>query len=199
MKLVVASRNQHKVAEIQALLGSVPDLEVVSLDGYSVPEIIEDQDTFLGNAAKKAVETARQINAVVLADDSGLSVDALGGAPGVYSARYAGAGATSSQLCAKLLRELKDVPSARRTAHFVTVLVAAGPEKILCTAEGQVDGLIAEEMRGQHGFGYDPVFYYPPLRKTFAELSPEEKNKHSHRYRALQNLLTQLKPIYGAC
>ena len=224
MKLVVASHNPHKAAEIRAILGNIPDLEIVSL-GSGLPEIVEDKDTFLGNAAKKAIETARAISGkvlpgdsaggdfrprrggvrsegksfpgvagiAVLADDSGLSVDALNGAPGVYSARYAGENATSVQLCEKLLRELKDVPPARRTAHFITVLVVADSEKILYTAEGKVEGLITEEMRGAQGFGYDPVFYYPPLQKTFAELMPEEKNKHSHRYRALQNLLTQLK------
>jgi len=196
MKLVAASRNPHKVAEIKAILETCPGLEIISLDGYTVPEIIEDQDTFLGNAAKKAVETARAIadkNIAVLADDSGLSVDALGGAPGVYSARYAGAGANSRQLCEKLLGELTNVPPARRTARFSTVLVIAGPDgQILYTAEGVCEGLIAGEMRGTNGFGYDPVFYYPPLNKTFAELTSEEKNQCSHRYLALQNLLNKM-------
>jgi len=196
MKLVVASRNPHKIAEIRAILGACPGLEIISLGSYSVPEIVEDQDTFLGNAAKKAVETARAIadkNIAVLADDSGLSVDALGGAPGVYSARYAGEGANSRQLCEKLLGELKNVPPARRTARFSTVLVIAAPDgKILYTAEGICEGLIAGEMRGTNGFGYDPVFYYPPLNKTFAELTPEEKNQCSHRYLALQNLLNKM-------
>jgi XTP/dITP diphosphohydrolase len=197
MKLVIASRNQHKVAEIEAILGKISGLEIVSLDGYAVPEIIEDQETFQGNAAKKALETARQINEIVLADDSGLMVDALQGAPGVYSARYAGAGATSRQLCEKLLRELKNVPAARRTACFATALVVADPQKILYTAEGRCAGLITETMRGNNGFGYDPVFYFPPLKETFAELSPEEKNRHSHRRRALENLLIQLKPKFS--
>ncbi|MDR1113880.1 MAG: RdgB/HAM1 family non-canonical purine NTP pyrophosphatase [Candidatus Margulisbacteria bacterium] len=197
MKLVIASRNQHKVTEIKAILGKISGLEIVSLNGYAVPEIIEDQETFQGNAAKKALETAKHINETVLSDDSGLMVDALHGAPGVYSARYAGAGATSRQLCEKLLRELKNVPAARRTACFATVLVVADPRKILHTAEGKCAGLITEDMRGNNGFGYDPVFYFPPLKKTFAELSPEEKNKHSHRRRALENLLIQLKPKFS--
>ncbi|GBR76616.1 deoxyribonucleotide triphosphate pyrophosphatase [Candidatus Termititenax persephonae] len=194
MRLVVASRNQHKIAEIQAILGQVAGLEIAALDGYAAPEIIEDADTFLGNASKKALETARQLGEIVLADDSGLMVDALGGAPGVYSARYAGEGASSEQLCSLLLRNLKDVPPERRTARFVTVLVVANPEKILYTAEGYCEGLIIEERRGTRDFGYDPVFYYPPLGKTFAELPSDVKNQHSHRYRALQDLLTQLKP-----
>lgn len=194
MKLVVASRNAHKVQEIKAILSGAPNLEIVALDGYSVPEIVEDKDTFLGNAVKKAVETARYIQETVLADDSGLSVDALNGAPGVYSARYAGEGATSQQLCEKLLQELKDVPAAQRTARFSTVLAIANPQgKMLHTAEGLCAGLITEEMRGANGFGYDPVFFYPPLNKTFAELTPEEKNLHSHRNKALQNLLSQIK------
>ncbi|GBR72244.1 deoxyribonucleotide triphosphate pyrophosphatase [Candidatus Termititenax spirochaetophilus] len=194
MKLVIASRNKHKVAEIQAILSQVSDLEIASLDGYDVPEIIEDRDTFLGNASKKALETAKYINAAVLADDSGLMVDALNGAPGVYSARYAGEGASSAQLCEKLLSELKNVPPEKRTAHFVTTLVIAAPDgKILHTAEGKVDGVITEAMHGANGFGYDPVFYCPPLNKTFAELEPAEKNQHSHRWLALQNLLVKLR------
>jgi XTP/dITP diphosphohydrolase len=198
MKLVIASRNQHKIQEIKTILGKISSLEIVALDGYSVPEINEDQDTFLGNAAKKALETARYINETVLADDSGLAVDALGGAPGVYSARYAGAGASSEQLCEKLLGELRGIPAARRAACFVTALVMASPQKILYTAEGKCAGLIAEFPRGQNGFGYDPVFYFPPLGKTFAELSPEEKNAHSHRRRALENLFIQLKSEFSA-
>ena len=194
MKLVIASRNPHKIKEIKAILGQISDLEIVSLDDYAVPEIDEDQDTFLGNASKKALETAQYINETVLADDSGLMVDALGGAPGVYSARYAGVGATSRQLCEKLLRELKDIPAARRAARFTTVLVVAAPDgRVLYTAEGSVAGIIAEEMRGLNGFGYDPVFYYPPLGKTFAELTPAEKNQHSHRFRALQDLLEKMR------
>ncbi|MDR1452745.1 MAG: RdgB/HAM1 family non-canonical purine NTP pyrophosphatase [Candidatus Margulisbacteria bacterium] len=217
MKLVIASRNQHKIKEIKAILDQISELEIVPLDGYAAPEIDEDQDTFLGNATKKALETAKYINETVLADDSGLVVDALGGAPGVYSARYAVcergiptrearsaalavgcADANSGQLCAKLLRELKDIPAARRAACFVTTLVVASPQKILYTAEGRCAGLIAEAPRGEQGFGYDPVFYYPPLGRTFAELSPEEKNAHSHRRRALENLFIQLKSGFSA-
>jgi len=223
MKLIIASRNKHKVTEIQAILSSVPNLEIVSLDGYVVPEIIEDQDTFIGNATKKAVETAIAVAGntlpfgltpppaeppgkifpatalAVLADDSGLSVDALDGAPGVHSAYYAGQGATSQQLCEKLLRELKGVPPENRTARFTTVLVIAAPSvsggavKILYTAEGVCEGLITEEMRGNSGFGYDPVFYYPSAKKTFAEMTAEEKNLRSHRYLALQDLLGKIK------
>ena len=237
MKLVIASRNEHKVTEIKAMLSGISDLEIVSLDGYAVPGIIEDQDTFLGNATKKAVETVKAIEEnislsgltppptaptseifssmaktpsekpqlakgnlfpgiAVLADDSGLMVDALDGVPGVYSARYAGEGATSQQLCEKLLHELKNVPLEKRTAQFTTVLVVAAPDgKILYTAKGVCEGVIIEEMRGTNGFGYDPVFYYPPLKKTFAELTPEEKNLHSHRYLALRDLLSKIIKI----
>ncbi|MDR2431156.1 MAG: RdgB/HAM1 family non-canonical purine NTP pyrophosphatase [Candidatus Margulisbacteria bacterium] len=194
MKLVIASRNKHKVAEIQTLLAGAPGLTVVSLDGYAVPQIVEDRDAFLGNALKKAVETAGYIKETVLADDSGLSVDALNGAPGVYSARYAGDGASSARLCAKLLRELEGIPAARRTARFTAALAVAAPDgRVLHTAEGIVEGVIASEIRGVNGFGYDPVFYYPPLKKTFAEMSPAEKNLHSHRYRALRELLKKLR------
>ncbi|MDR1997916.1 MAG: RdgB/HAM1 family non-canonical purine NTP pyrophosphatase [Candidatus Margulisbacteria bacterium] len=194
MRLLIASRNAHKVREIQAILGQLPELELVALDGYAVPEVTEDQTTFLGNATKKALETAGHSGEIALADDSGLMVEALNGAPGVYSARYAGADAGSGALCARLLRELKNVPPEKRAARFMTVLVVASPErKILYTAEGTCAGYILEEMRGNNGFGYDPVFYYPPLKKTFAELTPAEKNQCSHRQRALQNLLNKIK------
>jgi XTP/dITP diphosphohydrolase len=191
MKLVIATRNQHKLKEIKKILHN--HIDVVSLEQYGpLPDIDEDQDTFIGNASKKALETARQINATVIADDSGLCVDALNGDPGVRSARYAGPDATYQDLCHKLLDNLKNIPDEKRTAHFITVIAVATPEKILFTCEGKADGMIIRELRGNQGFGYDPVFYYPPLQKTFAELSENEKNAVSHRARALQVLKEKL-------
>jgi XTP/dITP diphosphohydrolase len=200
MKLVIATRNKHKLKEIQAILSSsfVPTfppsskevpLEIVSLAEYGdLPDIIEDQETFVGNAQKKALETAQMIDEIVIADDSGLSVDALGGEPGVRSARYAGANATYQDLCYKLLKNLENIPEENRTAHFTTVIAVAKPGRMLLTVEGRCDGLIIHELRGTNGFGYDPIFLYPPLKKTFAELSSPEKNKVSHRAHALQAL-----------
>lgn len=187
MRLVIATKNKHKLQEIKAILGELPGYEIVSLENYpDVPEVVEDQETFVGNAHKKALETAAFLNEVVVADDSGLSVDALNGEPGVYSARYAGPGATYKELCQKLLTNLKNV--GQRSAHFTTVIAVAKPNQILQTLEGICEGEIIQEMRGTNGFGYDPVFYYQPLNKTFAEMSEQEKNQISHRARALVKL-----------
>lgn len=188
-KLVVATRNKHKLLEIQAILQDLPGFTLVSLNEYPhAPEVEEDQDSFLGNARKKALTIANYTGELTIADDSGLSVDALAGEPGVHSARYAGPKATYTDLCQKLLTNLKDIPDEQRTARFTTVISGALPNKLLFDVVGTCEGRIIREMRGEQGFGYDPVFLYPELNKTFAELTAEEKNTISHRARALQQL-----------
>ncbi len=184
--LVIATRNKGKLAEFKELLKGF-DLEVRGLDDFGpIPEVMEDGETFEENAVKKARFTAKVLGLPALADDSGLVVKALGGAPGVYSARYAGAGANDEANNKKLLKAMEGV--ADRQAEFVCVIAIAVPRGPALIYEGRCQGEILEEARGKGGFGYDPVFYYPPLKKSFAELSPEEKNKVSHRGRAMNEL-----------
>jgi XTP/dITP diphosphohydrolase len=195
-RLVVATRNEHKLEEIQAILKGLSGFNLVSLNEYpQAPEVDEDQDTFIGNAQKKALTIANYTGELTIADDSGLSVDALHGEPGVRSARYAGPGATYTNLCHKLLKNLEHIPAEKRTARFTTVISLAAPEKILFDITGICEGLIINELRGRSGFGYDPVFLYPELNKTFAELTAEEKNTISHRARALRQLPVILEKL----
>jgi XTP/dITP diphosphohydrolase len=197
VRLVLATRNAHKVAEISRLLeGSGVACE--TLDAHpGVAEVVEDRPTIEGNAGKKAAETARACGTWALADDTGLEVDALDGAPGVISARWAGPGCTYADNCAKLLRELSGVPPERRQARFRTVMALADPEGRVETAEGRLDGTVTESPRGDGGFGYDPVFALPDGR-TLAELAPDEKNALSHRGRALRAILPRLKALAAA-
>lgn len=196
--LIVATRNKGKASEFARLFGEI-GIEVRSLSDYpDMPEVAEDGDTFAANALLKASAIARIAGEPVLADDSGLCVDALGGAPGVYSARYAGERATDADNNAKLLRALGELPSAPRdgapqllsAARFVCALVLYDPaDGRTIAAEGVCEGGIIAEPRGANGFGYDPLFYIPALGRTMAELSPEEKNRISHRAQALRQLL----------
>ncbi|MDZ7315647.1 MAG: RdgB/HAM1 family non-canonical purine NTP pyrophosphatase [candidate division KSB1 bacterium] len=195
-QIILATRNRDKVLEIKALLRDLP-IEIRSLADLSELEIEEDQDTIQGNAEKKARRLFESFHIPSLADDTGLEVDALGGAPGVYSARYAGDKASYEENVDKLLKELSGVPLEQRTARFRTVMAFAYEGGILFS-EGVCEGLILFERRGNGGFGYDPVFYYPPLQKTFAELTLEEKNSVSHRSIALQNMKMLLNRLYGA-
>ena len=183
MKLVIASSNRGKIAEFQKLLEK-SNIVLSSLADYpDMPEIIEDGATFLENALKKARMTSSFTNLPALADDSGLEVDALGGAPGVYSARFA---PTSEARNDKLLTMLKKVPDNLRTARFVCALAFVRPDGFEWTTLGVCEGTITHEPRGNSGFGYDPVFYYAPSAKTFAEIPPYEKNSVSHRGNAMQ-------------
>lgn len=194
-RLILATSNPHKVAELRALLSGV-NVEIGHLGELgNPPELAEPHDTFAQNALAKALTVARHTGELALADDSGLMVDALGGAPGVMSARYAGEGATDEDLVAKLLAELKGVPPAERTARFVCVLVLASPEGEVGRWVGQVEGIIADEPLGANGFGYDPVFWYPPARITFAQMTPTNKNAVSHRGRALRAFAADLPAI----
>lgn len=194
VRLVLATRNAHKAAEIARLLEGT-GVECATLDAFpGVPEVVEDRDTLAGNAVKKAAETARACGTWALADDTGLEVDALGGAPGVYSARWAGPGCSYADNCAKLLRETAGLPDARRAARFRTVLALSDPSGTVETVEGRLDGAVARAARGDGGFGYDPVFVLPDGR-TLAELSADEKNELSHRGRALRAILPKLRAL----
>lgn len=194
MKLIIASNNAHKVSEIKAILGCFYD-EILSLREAEIDiDVVEDADTFEGNALKKAREVFAVADAdAVLSDDSGLMVDALGGAPGVYSARYAGEGHDDAANNAKLLDALKDVPGEKRTARFRTSVALIRRGMPAVTADGSVEGVILHSPQGENGFGYDPLFYYEPLKKSFAQLTPEEKNSVSHRRRALESLCDKLR------
>jgi XTP/dITP diphosphohydrolase len=192
-RLVFATRNRGKVVELRALLADL-GIDVLSLDDLTVPvpDVVEDGDTFAANAAKKALAVSRATGLPALADDSGLEVDALGGAPGVRSARYAGEGAGDAANNARLLDALAGVPPERRTARFRSCLALADTagslgERVL-TAEGACEGRILDRPRGTGGFGYDPLFYVPELDATFAELGVGTKNDHSHRARAMQTM-----------
>ena len=194
MKLIIASNNAHKVSEIKAILGCFYD-EILSLREAGIDmDVVEDANTFEGNALKKAREVFAVADAdAVLSDDSGLMVDALGGAPGVYSARYAGEGHDDAANNAKLLDALKDVPGEKRTARFRTSVAPIRRGMPAVTADGSVEGVILHSPQGENGFGYDPLFYYEPLKKSFAQLTPEEKNSVSHRRRALESLCDKLR------
>lgn len=194
VRLVLATRNAHKAAEISRLLeGS--GVECSGLDGLpGVPDVVEDLDTLEGNAAKKAVMTARACGTWALADDTGLEVAALSGAPGVFSARWAGPACSYADNCAKLLRELSGVPAHRRAARFRTVMALSDPSGRVESVEGRLEGAIALSARGGGGFGYDPLFLLPDGR-TLAELSADEKNAVSHRGVALRGILPRLRAL----
>ncbi len=195
MKIVLATRNRGKVRELQELLAET-NFEVVSLADYpGVPEVIEDGNTFKENAIKKAREVAEAVGEVTLADDSGLEVDYLDGAPGVLSARFAGEQHDDEANNRKLLQLLSGVPWEKRTARFRCVVAIAVPGGKVETAEGTCQGIITTQPRGKNGFGYDPLFYIPGYGKTFAELEGPEKNKISHRGRALRNATRLLKEL----
>ncbi|MEE4112684.1 MAG: XTP/dITP diphosphatase [Desulfobacteraceae bacterium] len=182
--LVIATRNKGKTAEIRDLLNAFP-VAIKDLDDFGpIPEVLEDGDTFDENAYKKASFTARVLGYPALADDSGLVVAALNGAPGVQSARWAGPDATDAERGKKLLLELEN--QANRSAAFECVISIAVPGGPALTYEGRCEGTITHTPVGANGFGYDPVFFYPPLNKTFAQLTMAEKSRVSHRGRALQ-------------
>ncbi|MCX7793998.1 MAG: XTP/dITP diphosphatase [Thermodesulfovibrionales bacterium] len=193
MKIVLATRNKKKLEELKRLIEDI-DIELLSLEDFpDAPDVIEDGKTFEENAIKKAVTIAKATGLPAIADDSGLVVDCLGGAPGVYSARYAGEPSDDKRNIEKLLREMEGVPAERRHAHFICVICLATPDGNARTFTGRVDGIITEEPRGTGGFGYDPVFQPSGLNRTFAELSAEEKDSMSHRSRALKLLKEYLK------
>jgi len=197
LRLVLASANPDKAKEIATVLSAALDVELVPRPA-DVPEVVEDADTLLGNARLKARALAAATGAAAVADDTGLEVDALGGAPGVYSARYAGEQATYADNVQKLLVELAAAPDigGPRTARFKTVALAAFPDGTEVWAEGAVEGTIAGSAAGEAGFGYDPVFVPAPEEggdgRTFAQMSPAEKDAVSHRGRAFRALAAAL-------
>ena len=195
VRLLVATHNKGKLREYKALLQDLP-VTLTYLDEVGIHEDVpETGKTFAENAIQKARAYAAMSGLLTLADDSGLEVDALGGAPGVHSVRYAGPGATDEDRIQKLLRELDGVPPDKRTARFRCVIAVATPEGQVYTADGAVEGVIIDTPRGSHGFGYDPVFFLPERGKTMAELPPEEKNRISHRARAAEAIKPVLKRL----
>ncbi len=192
MRIIFATKNEGKVKEISEMLASTK-IELVSLNCFdSLPEIVEDGQSYLENALKKARIIAEFTGETVLADDSGLEVDALGGEPGIYSARYAGSDATDDDNNAKLLLRLKDVPPEKRSASFHCALVLYHSQGRYDSFEAKWEGRIIDEFRGTNGFGYDPIFLTAELNKTAAELTPEIKNKVSHRGQAFEKLRNHL-------
>lgn len=200
-KIILASNNSHKIEEIKKILEGLP-FEIKSLKDENINiDIEEDGNTFEENAKKKASEIANFLKDrgekefIVMADDSGLEVDYLNGEPGIYSARYAGEHGNDKKNNEKLLKELKGVPKEKRGAQFVCQIVLVNENDKYLSIRGEVRGRILEELSGKEGFGYDPLFFYAPLNKTFGELSSEEKNSVSHRACALKELKNRIKEI----
>ena len=196
-KIILASGNQHKLKEIQSILKDF-EFELVTMAdaGFGDEEIIEDGDTFEANSLIKAKAVYEKLGLASLADDSGLSVDFLDGAPGVYSARYSGEPKSDQRNNEKLLAALKDVPLDQRTARFVTVITLMFENGDTLVARGEVEGRIGFEPSGSNGFGYDPLFEVPALGKTFAELTEDQKNAMSHRGNALIVLKQMIREYY---
>jgi len=195
IELLFATRNANKTAEIQRILG--PQFNVTDLAAHpEIPHIAESGTTFQENAILKAVAVSKRMPGFVIADDSGLEVEALGGAPGIHSARYAGMNATDQEKTDKVLEELTRAGATKnaRRARFRCVLALACKGNVLGAFEGIIKGRIADRPRGSHGFGYDPIFMPEGFQQTFGELAPAEKNQLSHRARALEKLRTFLIP-----
>lgn len=193
-KIVLASHNSHKLREFRSLLEREFGLKVSGLDSFSItPDVVEDGETFEANAIKKAKAVANAVKLPVIADDSGLAVDALGGAPGIYSARYAGEHGNDAANNRKLLDELRSVPLEKRGAKFVCALALILPDHAPIVVHGECLGSIAFSPRGTHGFGYDPLFVLKNYEVTMAQLPPEAKDKVSHRAKAIEALAEQLR------
>ncbi|WP_088809866.1 MULTISPECIES: XTP/dITP diphosphatase [Listeria] len=194
-KLVIATGNVGKAQEFRGILEKY-DVEILTLKDFpEIGEIEETGTTFAENAALKATTVAKILNQTVLADDSGLIVDALDGAPGVYSARYAGEAHNDAKNNEKLLRELGDTPDEKRTARFHCTLALATPDGEVDYYEGDCQGKIAQALSGKNGFGYDPLFFLPERGVTMANLTPAEKNQISHRANAIKNLGANIEKV----
>lgn len=200
-KIILASNNKHKIQEIKSILSEF-DVEIKSLSDEGIDiDVVEDGKTFEENSLKKASEIASYIknrgdsNFIVLADDSGLEVDYLNGEPGIYSARYAGEHGNDYKNNMKLLDKLEGVPMDKRGASFVCVVSLVDDNNNTKSIRGEVKGIIKEELSCEGGFGYDPLFYYEPFKKTFAEMKPEEKNRISHRGVALEKLKEDINEL----
>ncbi len=197
--LLVASGNAKKLKELQELLGDL-DLKLISLSNFpEVVEVAEDGNSFKENAEKKALGFARQTKCLTIADDSGITVDHLKGAPGIYSARFADTEKNDLRNCEKLLYLMKDVPYQNRQAQFRCAVALATPFKVVSVVEESVSGYLTEQMKGEGGFGYDPLFFYPEFGKTFAEVSPDLKHSVSHRGKALLKMKEVLRGYLSGC
>jgi XTP/dITP diphosphohydrolase len=186
--LLLATTNQGKIKELKTRLKSLP-LDIFSLQELHLTQVFQEKGkTFLDNARGKSLHYSRYGKNLTLAEDSGIEIDHLKGAPGVYSSRFAGPDATDEANLEKVLRLLVGIPPDKKKARFVSCMVLSRRGQIITEIQEHANGLIISEKKGQGGFGYDPIFYYPPLGKTFAELSPDEKNAVSHRGRALDKL-----------
>lgn len=186
--IIIATKNKGKAKEFESLFEKYGYGVKTLLDYPEIEDVPETGSTFEENARQKAEAISRMLNTIVLADDSGLEVDALNGAPGIYSARFAGEHGNDEKNNKKLLEELKEIPEDRRTANFHCSLVLVAPDKEVLAVEGKVHGYILDEPRGTHGFGYDPLFYVPEKKKSMAELPSSEKNEISHRAKAIKQL-----------
>ncbi len=188
MKIFLATKNKGKIEDFKKLTEDM-DIEVVTiLDNIDIPDVVEDGDTFEENSVKKALEIAKYTGIVTVSDDSGLCVDYLNGAPGVYSARYSGENATDESNMDKLLEDLKDVKKEDRKAHFVSVVTIAYPDGKHQSFRGEVEGEILFERQGNNGFGYNPIFYSKELGKSFGMATMDERVSVSHRGRAFRKL-----------
>ena len=195
MEIIFATKNQGKVKEIKAVLGEI-GINVLTMTEAGIDiDVIEDGATFEENAIKKAVEIMEVSNKIVLSDDSGLEIDFLDKKPGVHSARFMGKDTPYDIKNSEILKTLKDVPAPKRTARFVCVIAAVFPEGKVLTTRGTIEGEIAYEIKGENGFGYDPIFYVPELEKSLAEVSPSEKNIISHRGKALREMAKKLEGL----
>jgi XTP/dITP diphosphohydrolase len=193
--VVLATRNQDKKDELAALLAEL-GIALRTLDEFpGAPDVVEDGDTCEANAVKKATEIMQYTGHIALADDTGLNVEALGGRPGVFAARYAGSDASYEDNWRKVLHEMEGIPWERRNALFLTVAAIAQPGSAVQVVDGTLEGMIAERPVGDNGFGYDPIFFIPSLGKTMAQLSAEEKNKMSHRAIALRKAKAILRAM----
>jgi len=196
-RILIATKNPGKIAELKALLDIDQDIQWLGLEDFDeIEEVIEDRETFAENSRKKAIEYAKAARCWVIADDSGLVIDALDGRPGVKSARFTAEKQTDRTLLdhknmAKVLQLMEGIENQKRTARFVCHIALASPDKILAQAYGTLEGLIATEQIGENGFGYDPIFYLPELKKTVAQLNKQQKNAISHRGKAIK----KLKPL----
>ncbi|MDD6070527.1 MAG: XTP/dITP diphosphatase [Clostridiales bacterium] len=194
-KLIFATGNQDKMKEIRMILGDL-DYEILSMKEAGIKaDIVEDGKTFEENAVIKATAISKMAGCLVLADDSGLEVDYMDKMPGIMSARWMGEDTSYTVKNAKIIEKLEGVPDEQRTARFVCAIAAAFPDGRVITKRGTIEGIIGYEERGENGFGYDPIFFLPEYGKTTAELSPEEKNKISHRGRALEQIKEELRKL----
>ncbi len=196
-KIIFATKNKGKIKEINAIMSDM-NVQVVSMEEAGINiDVIEDGNTFEENAIKKAEEIMKISGLITMADDSGLEIDYLDGAPGVYSARYMGEDTPYNIKNSKILEIMKDVKEEDRTARFVSVIATAIPNKKTITTKGTIEGIIGYEIKGENGFGYDPIFYVPEYNMTTSEMNPDLKNSISHRGKALRLMKEELKKELG--